>query len=172
ARAVKATFASHRPRRPSQPRLAANLGSEAQRLGHEDHGDPPWPLETDDERLGQQASLAADRLHSQVFSRQAVVADAAQPLVEIADKLLMAHDEDDTASGVPVGTKLAARAHDDFARFGYRMRAADDVVRRGPEPAHLTVLRCPVELAQRNPDRLVPARLVDLGADAEFAHRL
>src|SRR5215831_5225921 len=149
-------------------------GSEAERLGDEDDGDPAGGVAVDDQRLGEHASSAAGALHTGVFARQAVFADAAQAFAEIGDELLVPDDEDDVAGSVGVGAELAARAgaHDDLAGVGDRVCAADDVVGRGAELGYLARLCRPVERRQPGTDRVVASGLVDLGRDAEFTHRL
>src|SRR5215470_3274986 len=149
-------------------------GSEAERLGDEDDGDPAGGVAVDDQRLGEHASGAAGALHTGVFARQAVFADAAQAFAEVGDELLVPDDEDDVAGSVGVGAELAARAgaHDDLAGVGDRVRAADNVVGRGAELGYLARLGRPVERRQPGTDRVVASGLVDLGRDAEFTHRL
>src|SRR5438477_9093213 len=82
-------------------------GSEAERLGEEDDGDPAGGVAVDDQCLGEHASSAAGALHTGVFARQAVFADAAQAFAEVGDELLVPDDEDDVAGGVGVGAELA-----------------------------------------------------------------
>src|SRR5579859_416856 len=77
--------------------------SEAERLGDQDDGDPARAIMVDDQRLGEHASRKAGALHARVFPGQAVLAEAAQALIEVADQLLVADDEDDLAGGIGVG---------------------------------------------------------------------
>src|SRR5437773_11068233 len=53
-------------------------GSEAERLGEEDDGDPAGGVAVDDQCVGEHAFGAAGALHSGVCARQVVFADAAQ----------------------------------------------------------------------------------------------
>src|SRR5579859_6852851 len=77
--------------------------SEAERLGDQDDGDPARAIMVDDQRLGEHASGKAGALHARVFPGQAVLAQAAQALIKVADQLLVADDEDDLAGGIGVG---------------------------------------------------------------------
>ena len=108
----------------------------------------------DDEGLGEQASRVAEALHADGLSRQAVFAYASQAVVEVCDEFLVADDEDHVAAGVGVCAELAARARadDDLAVLGDGVCAADDVVGRGAEFAHLAVLGLAVHCTQPRSD--------------------
>ena len=79
---------------------------EAECFWDEDDVDPVSWLGMDDERLGEQAAGVADGLHASELFGEAVLADAAQAFVDVADELLVADDEDDVASRVGVGVEL------------------------------------------------------------------
>ena len=128
----------------------------------------------DDQRLGEETSGVAGGLHPSELSRQAVLAHPAEACVEISDELLVSDDEDHVASGVGVGAELAAGpgADNDLSVVGDGVRAAEDVVGRGPELAHLAALRRAVERAQLGADRVIAPGLVDRLGDPEFTQRL
>src|SRR5664280_384409 len=61
----------------------------------------------EDEGLAERAARMAQALHARVFPGQAVLAQAAETLVDVAHNLLVADHEDEPPGGVGVRTELA-----------------------------------------------------------------
>lgn len=83
---------------------------EAEYLGYENDADATGGFVVQDQRLREQASRVACVLHAEVLSRQAVLANASEPFVEVSNELLVADHEDHVAAGVGVRAELAAGA--------------------------------------------------------------
>src|SRR5882757_4313614 len=87
-----------------RPDLARSV---AERLRDEDDAGSAGTFLVQDEGLAECAARMAQALHPLVFAGQAVFADAAEALVDIAHDLLVADHEDELPGGVGVRTKLA-----------------------------------------------------------------